>query len=310
MIGMDGKRLARRGRRRRAGATSTDDETEAIDRAAGEAFDRLNRVAAAARRAPERSWATSSELGIPWVIATSSRPEQVRALGGRARAAGRSRRSSTARRSSTPSRRRTCCSWPRSGSGVPPAWCWAVGDSTWDIRAARAAGMAAIAVTVGSAVGGDALREAGASLVVGTLDDLRATLERARRGLGARPAAPRRGSRAPTPPTCASSRVQRDGPVGRARARAEAARVHGDRQLVGVADRAHEQPDQEARMPLPEAAQPARAPERPEVLGESRHGLVRGEGAVGEARRDARRAGRASRSGASRPWSGRTPRRR
>ena len=62
--------------------------------------------------------------------------------------------------------------------GAAPGDCWAVGDSTWDIRASRAAGMAAIAVTVGSAVGGDVLREAGASLVVGTLDDLREVLER------------------------------------------------------------------------------------------------------------------------------------
>ena len=61
--------------------------------------------------------------------------------------------------------------------GLPPHDCWAVGDSTWDIRAARAAGMAAMAVTAGSAVGGDVLREAGASLVVGTLDDLRVLLQ-------------------------------------------------------------------------------------------------------------------------------------
>ncbi|MGH9885811.1 MAG: HAD hydrolase-like protein, partial [bacterium] len=56
--------------------------------------------------------------------------------------------------------------------GLPPARCWAVGDSTWDMRAAVAAGMTAIGVTAGSAVHADALREAGASLVVPTLADL------------------------------------------------------------------------------------------------------------------------------------------
>ena len=59
-------------------------------------------------------------------------------------------------------------------------------------------------------------------------------------------------------------------------------------ELVGVPNRAHEQADQEARVPLAEAAQAARGAERGEVVGETRHGLVGGERAVGEARRDAR----------------------
>jgi len=53
-----------------------------------------------------------------------------------------------------------------------PATCWCIGDSTWDVRAAMAAGMAAICITAGSAVGADQLRDAGASLVLPTMADL------------------------------------------------------------------------------------------------------------------------------------------
>jgi len=54
--------------------------------------------------------------------------------------------------------------------------CWYVGDSTWDMRAARAAGMPAIGVATG-AVSADALREAGA-LTVTTLGRLLKELRR------------------------------------------------------------------------------------------------------------------------------------
>lgn len=46
-----------------------------------------------------------------------------------------------------------------------------VGDSPWDVRAASAAGVPAIGVDTGG-FGADALRDAGARLVVGSLDDL------------------------------------------------------------------------------------------------------------------------------------------
>ena len=48
-----------------------------------------------------------------------------------------------------------------------------MGDSTWDMRAAVAAGMLPIAVLAGAAVDRSALESAGASLVLETLDDLR-----------------------------------------------------------------------------------------------------------------------------------------
>jgi beta-phosphoglucomutase-like phosphatase (HAD superfamily) len=55
---------------------------------------------------------------------------------------------------------------------VDPANCWYIGDSTWDMVSAVAAGMAAIGVTAGSAVSEAALAGAGAAAVVGSLDDV------------------------------------------------------------------------------------------------------------------------------------------
>jgi phosphoglycolate phosphatase len=49
--------------------------------------------------------------------------------------------------------------------GADPARCWYVGDSTWDMEAARAARMAAIGLPTG-VIDGDALRAAGATIVV------------------------------------------------------------------------------------------------------------------------------------------------
>ena len=56
--------------------------------------------------------------------------------------------------------------------GVAPTECWYVGDSTWDMRAASAAGMVAIGVLAGAAVDEVALRNAGATVVLPTLGDL------------------------------------------------------------------------------------------------------------------------------------------
>jgi pyrophosphatase PpaX len=174
MIGIDGKQLAR-DMAGRGGRELTDDETEAIDRAAGEAFDARNREPRTLPGAHELLGELTS-LGIPWVIATSSRAEQVRAPVTALQLASPPKivdGSQVERAKPAPDLLLRAAEQ----LGTSPHECWAVGDSTWDIRAARAAGMAAMAVTAGSAVGGDVLREAGASLVVGTLDDLRALLE-------------------------------------------------------------------------------------------------------------------------------------
>jgi HAD superfamily hydrolase (TIGR01509 family) len=173
MIGMDGKRLAREVAAS-AGRELDEDEAETIDRAAGAAFDRWNHDP---RPLPgvRGLLAAIDELGIPWVIATSSRAEQVRAsVAALGLASEPTIVDGLQVKHAKPAPDLLLLAAER--LGVAPEKAWAVGDSTWDVRAARAARMAAIAVTAGSAVGGDVLREAGASLVVGTLDDLRQVL--------------------------------------------------------------------------------------------------------------------------------------
>jgi HAD superfamily hydrolase (TIGR01509 family) len=61
---------------------------------------------------------------------------------------------------------------------VEPARCWYVGDATWDMVAAVAAGMIPIGVTAGAAVGDGALLGAGAAAVIGSLLELAESLTR------------------------------------------------------------------------------------------------------------------------------------
>ncbi len=168
-IGADGRRLAREVAAE-AGTPVSDARAEEIDQRSGEIYDDLNREP---RPLPGAGTllASLTDAGTAWAIATSSRREQVAA-------------SVSALRLPEP---------PRiiDGShvehakpapdlllraaeelGVSPDRCWYVGDSPWDMRAAVAAGMVAIAVTAGAAVSGAALREAGAARVLATLDEL------------------------------------------------------------------------------------------------------------------------------------------
>jgi HAD superfamily hydrolase (TIGR01509 family) len=170
MIGMDGRRLAVEVAAA-AARTLTDAEAEEIDRAAGTAFDERNRIPRllpGAREALERLDAA----GVTWAIATSSRAEQVAAS---VDALGLDREprivdgSAVAHAKPAPdllllAARRL---------GADPESCWYAGDSTWDMRAAVAAGMTALGVLAGAAVDAEALREAGAEIVLGTLDELR-----------------------------------------------------------------------------------------------------------------------------------------
>jgi HAD superfamily hydrolase (TIGR01509 family) len=175
MIGMDGRRLARLAAEA-VGRRLSDDETEAVDRAAGEAFDRHN---LAPRPLPgvAEIVATLDELAVPWLIATSSRAEQVtrsvEALG-LATAPAIVDGSQVKRAKPAPD----LLLLAAERLGVAAAGCWAVGDATWDVRAARAAGMPAVCVTAGSAASEEALRESGAALVVATLGDLARVLGR------------------------------------------------------------------------------------------------------------------------------------
>ncbi len=177
MIGMDGRRLAREVAK--ANGRDLDDATaERVDKAAGEAFDRLN-VQPRVLPGVQDVLAACDELGVRWLIATSSRKEQVSVS---VRALGLAREPEIVDGShvehAKPAPDLLLLAAER--LGLPPERCWAVGDSTWDIRAAVAAGMAGIGVTAGSAVGGAELEGAGAAFVVASLGELAEVL----RGLG------------------------------------------------------------------------------------------------------------------------------
>jgi HAD superfamily hydrolase (TIGR01509 family) len=173
LIGMDGKRLAREVAAA-AGRELGEDEVEAVDKSAGEAFDRLNRSPRPLPGARELL-AALDVLGIRWVIATSSRKEQVKVsvaalgLGDEPEIVDGSHV-----KHAKPAPDLLLLAAER--LGLPPGRCWAVGDSTWDMRATVAAGETAVGVTAGSAVSADALTEAGAAFVVETLDELRGRL--------------------------------------------------------------------------------------------------------------------------------------
>lgn len=175
MIGMDGRRLARLVAEA-AGRNLGGDGIEAVDKAAGEAFDRLNRDPRPLPGVGELLAALEG-AGIPWVIATSSRKEQVR---GSVAALGLSKPPRIVDGGHVKHAKPApdLLLLAAKELGVAPAACWAVGDSTWDMRAAVAGGITAIGVTAGSAVGPEALVEAGAALVVASLAELVARVTR------------------------------------------------------------------------------------------------------------------------------------
>lgn len=169
MIGMDGRRLARLVAEA-GGRQLTDDETEAIDKVAGAAFDRLNR---APRPLPGfgEVLAAADGAGIRWVIATSSRAEQVTvSVAALALSSAPGIVDGSHVKHAKPAPDLLLLAAER--LGLPPARCWGIGDATWDMRAAVAAGMTAIGVMAGSAVSREALVAAGASLVVAELTEL------------------------------------------------------------------------------------------------------------------------------------------
>jgi HAD superfamily hydrolase (TIGR01509 family) len=174
MIGSDGRRLARE----IAGAHGRaldDSAVEELDRRAGELHDELNLDPRPLPGADELLQFLDGR-GVRWAIATSSRRDQIRAsiaalhLDHQPLIVDGSR---VAHAKPAPD----LLLLAARHLGLPADSCWYVGDATWDMRAALAAGMPAIGVRAGSAVDADALREAGASVVCDTLLDVAALLE-------------------------------------------------------------------------------------------------------------------------------------
>lgn len=176
LIGADGKRLAREVAAV-AGRKLDEARAEAIDRRAGQLFDKLNSRPRAVAGARELLLALGNGT-VPWAIATSSRREQVTAsikaldlpsppqiVDG----------SHVQHAKPEPDLLLLCARQLQ----VHASKCWYVGDATWDMLAARAAGMIGIGVTYGAASEAD-LIAAGAHLI-STFSGLAADL--ARRGL-------------------------------------------------------------------------------------------------------------------------------
>jgi HAD superfamily hydrolase (TIGR01509 family) len=169
LIGMDGVRLATEVATA-AGRPIDRAAAEDLDRRAGTAFDEHNR---APRPLPgvHDMLGRLEKGGITWAIATSSRAGQVRASVAALALEHEPRivdGSSVEHAKPAPD----LLLHAARQLGVDPRSAWYVGDSTWDMAAAVGAGMRPIGVTAGAAVDGQALRDAGAAEVLGSLAEL------------------------------------------------------------------------------------------------------------------------------------------
>ncbi|MBW3612862.1 MAG: MFS transporter [Chloroflexi bacterium] len=169
LIGIDGRRLAR-DVAIAAGGGLDEAGAERIDVRAGELFDAENREPRALPGAPA-ALRRMNTAGVRWAIATSSRPEQL-AASIAALELDREPRIVDGSRVEHAKPAPDLLLLAARELGVEPSRAWYVGDSTWDMRAAAAAGMTAVGILAGAALDADALREAGASVVLPTLDDL------------------------------------------------------------------------------------------------------------------------------------------
>jgi HAD superfamily hydrolase (TIGR01509 family) len=160
-----------------AGRPINADKAEAIDRRCGEIYDRLNTdpTPTPGARALLEALADSR---LSWAIATSSRAEQVGVSVKALRLAHEPRiidGSDVEHAKPAPDLLQLAARRLE----LPASACWYVGDSTWDVHAATAARMVAVAVPYG-AVSASTLARAGANAVK-TLRAIKTDLER--RGL-------------------------------------------------------------------------------------------------------------------------------
>jgi len=166
LIGSDGRHVAREAARA-ARQVLDDRQAEDIDRRQGEIFEDLN-VDPKPLPAARELLIMLDARGIPWAIATSSRHEQV---GASVRALRLPRVPRVIDGRDVPNAKPAPDLLLKAARvlGIQPSRCWYVGDSRWDMIAAKAASMVAIGVTAGSAVRADALFAAGAARVCTTL---------------------------------------------------------------------------------------------------------------------------------------------
>lgn len=173
LIGLDGKRLARE-IAALAGQPIDETRAEVIDRRSGEIYAQLNQ---APRPLPGIAplIAALDRRRVAWAIATSSRKEQV---AGSVAALGLEREPMIVDASHVKHAKPEpdLLLLAARQLDVVPSRCWYVGDSTWDMVSAVAAGMIAVGVTTGSAVDAAVLEGAGAAAVVETLDELASSI--------------------------------------------------------------------------------------------------------------------------------------
>lgn len=169
LIGLDGRRLAREVAALH-GEQIDGDRAEVIDRRSGEIYEALN-TTPTALPGVGRLVAALQRAGISWAIATSSRAAQVATS---VAALGLDREPVIVDASHVEHAKPEpdLLLYAARELRVDPAECWYIGDSTWDMVSAVAAGMPAIGVTAGSAVDETALTGAGAAAVVETLDEV------------------------------------------------------------------------------------------------------------------------------------------
>jgi HAD superfamily hydrolase (TIGR01509 family) len=161
LIGADGKRLAIEVAGV-AGRELSPERADAIDRRAGEAFSELN-IDPQALPGAKHLLQALARSRMPWAIATSSLPEQV----SRSVEALSLDKPPLIVDGSHVQHAKPAPDLLLQGAdklGVPAFSVFNVGDSTWDVAAAKAAGMTAVSVTTG-AVSAQELVDAGTDAV-------------------------------------------------------------------------------------------------------------------------------------------------
>ncbi len=147
-IGSDGRWLARQ-MAAAAGRTLTDHEARALDERHGVLFDELN-VAPEPLPGATDLLAALERSGLPFAVATSSQAPQVAVSLGALRLPAPPpvfNGSHVAHAKPEPDLLLAAAAELH----LPPAACWYVGDSTWDMMASARAGMTGVGVTTGAA---------------------------------------------------------------------------------------------------------------------------------------------------------------